>query len=220
MDATIRDMPGVTFFSRYVDDIVVLCSHKRHDLATDSIRPVVRDLLRTKGLALNNSKTQVYSSADPHQFRLIKILGYEFRVEMSKGIVQLDMSKRRFNRYKERLRMTFERHASGTGEGANTALVSRIRLLTGNHRVAKPLGITMMGVAFSNRSLSTVSPRLLELDRLLREHIDRATLPPHSLSRISNCSFADGFESVRFERFRKTLIGDLGVIWKYAAKHD
>lgn len=216
VDHAVRGLPGVTFFSRYVDDIVVICSHKRHDLARDSIKPELRVLLREKGLSLNATKTRIYSSNDPHAFRYIQLLGYEFKVTMKTGDVQLDMSKRRFERYSERLRLTFEHHAKSVGEGAHTALVSRIRLLTGNHRVAKPLGNTMMGVAFSNRSLTSVSPRLRELDLLLHEHLRKAALPAHVLAKMEHCSFTDGFELTQFERFKRGRVKQLGVIWKYA----
>jgi hypothetical protein len=222
LDETIRAIPGVTYFSRYVDDIVVLSSHKRHDLSVDAVRPVLRQRLKEKGLSLNTSKTKVYSSDDSAKYRLIQLLGYEFRVVLGTGEVTLDMSKRRFSRYNERLKASFERHASSRGEGAHLALVSRIRLLTGNHRVAKPLGNTMMGVSFSNRSMIDVSPRLIELDRILQALVQDASLPPHILEKLEALSFADGFLSTRFERFHSGAgrVKNLGVIWKYEATHN
>jgi hypothetical protein len=221
-DNAVRRMPGVTYYSRYVDDMILVSNHKSHDKAAETTRPKIRILLKALGLSLNPTKTRSYTSNDVARFRIINLLGYEFRANLRAGTVALDMSPRRFKRYRSRIDLAFDRHAIGAKStpGADTALVNRIRLLTGNYRSPRPAGSVMMGIHFSNRSLRSTSVRLRELDKILLSRASSAVVGNPARERMAELTFADGFSAVRFERFSRSHIDKLSLIWRFVGNDE
>lgn len=223
IDRAIKRLPRVTYYARYVDDIIVLSSRKSHDSPTDAVRTELRGLLRARGLSLNASKTKNFSSSEMSR-RHLRLLGYEFKLSLSRGEVDLDMSKQRFDRYVHRLDAVFHRYETmqqaGQSAGAASALVARLELLTGNHRVPQRSGNKLVGISFSNRALDQVSPRLARLDTILRDKLKSTELSPDLRTRLSSVSFSEGFSTTRFQSFSQRRLKHMGMIWKYAPKDD
>ncbi|WP_181134648.1 antiviral reverse transcriptase Drt3a [Rathayibacter sp. AY1E8] len=218
VDDTVRKIKGVIYYSRYVDDIVVISSHKSQSVAVEAVKPVLSKLLRTRGLSLNAKKTRSYSSNDRADYRILHLLGYEYRLRLREGLVELDISKRKFERYIARINAAFDRFERTAPEnvGSATALVTRVRMLTGNRRVSRSSGNTMMGISFSNRALVEPSARMALLDQHLLSRARSTTVSAGLQSRLSELTFSDGFASVRFDRFSQRQLAEAGKVWRYA----
>jgi len=135
-DRYVRDIDGVIYYSRYVDDIVVVyCRMPNVNPQWLKLRTSVQRLRNIEGLNLNKSKSEIIKMPSK-QTSCIKYLGYSFKY--SNGRVDLYMSPDKFNRYKERIDKAFSEYKKSSNTKtlvAKRLLISRIKLLTGNTRL-------------------------------------------------------------------------------------
>jgi len=108
-DNKIKSLPNVTYYSRYVDDIIIIITPKhRNEFSTvsnfeDEIKKI---LLDTTKLSINTSKTNVFDLTIENEKRThselyhLKYLGYKFEISYSKktevqksGVIREFMSK-------------------------------------------------------------------------------------------------------------------------------
>ena len=219
LDDEVRNMQGITYYSRYVDDMVIIAHHKRHSRMNDSGLPRLRILVRNQGLQLNGSKTRVLHTSDSAaQFRSFRLLGYDFKTKLSAGRVELDMSKERYDRHIRRIESIFQQYyatRTASPEGAETALVARIRLLTTNHRSPKSVGTNLSGIAFTNRALQKASPRMQKIDQHLRRRLDDPRIAARLRLRTEGMTVTKGFEEFTFSKFSPKHLANSRKIWRY-----
>lgn len=214
VDEHIRQLKGLTFYARYVDDIIAVFSPTAMDDRA-SFLPEVANAVAQRGLTLNQTKTK---SGPPHSGQpfAFEYLGYDFNV--SGGTCDLELSSKKVLRYKKRIDAAFSayRREAGTDQkGASRRLVARIKFMTGNTRLANSKGIAFTGIYYNNSELTKLG-RLGGLDAYLTHR--KASLASANLqNRVAKYSFRRGFQERPFYRYSTKTIAKIVRAWSYEA---
>lgn len=213
-----KSLDDIVFYARYVDDIIAIFAPSP---GTDS-RIYIKKLeykINEKSLSLNHLKTlqsPVDAKGNPGTRAgwEFDYLGYRFQFGNKLAI---KLSKKRLDRYKNRIDASFIRYKSQSAKdakGAYRLLVKRIRFLTGNTQLSHNKRNAYVGIYFSNSHINDNSD-LKELDI----HLRRATARISSASlksKIGVLSFVDGHQQKIFRRFhRANEFSEIVEAWKY-----
>lgn len=242
-DNKIKSLPNVTYFSRYVDDIIIIIipKHRKEIKSVLSYKNEIKKiLLSTTSLKINTSKTQVIDLTTENKERKKSItysltyLGYKFKMSYSKktennGIMSKDklpvyMSEVKLQRFKTKIDLSFVDYDklitkySTEKNPTERMLLKRIKFLTNNHQLFRRKSNVFIGVYFSNEFLSMPYLDLIELDIHLKDRI--STLPATTniklLEKLNNLSFESGFKTKSIVRFNADSFkdGKMIQIWK------
>jgi hypothetical protein len=211
IDLEIRRQDDLFYYSRYVDDMLLMFAPQRSELAGDYL-PILEGILERKGLTLNN-KTKVIDLLEEHKGDF-DYLGYSFDVSSSKLGVRL--SKRKIDKYRSRLDKAFSDYTSKCSFVPNKAadeLVLRCLFLTGNMRLFNRKSNAFIGVYFSNKYITDTS-QLAGLDFYYQHKVNG--LVNLSLKRkLSKLSFEKGFKDKLFRNFDPKQLSELSRGWKH-----
>ena len=173
-DNYMRQMSGVYYYARYVDDIVLITMDNQLNYLSQ-----MRKFLSKKALELNMSKykcSNVPEKKDRAHFSWsVDYLGYCLRYNL--GDFSLDLSSEKIKKYKEKIDVAFKDYLSSHHheKPAKNLLIKRIRYLTHNTRLFGKKSNVVVGISSSNKYI-TGNLGLSELDDYLGTKI--ATLPP------------------------------------------
>lgn len=220
IDRSIRNFPGVLFYARYVDDIVIIYCPPPNT-RTLSFRKEVASSFKSMGLKRNRAKTNIFNVASKSSFQMT-YLGYTFKVvPKAKGVdayVELRMSESKFERYKKRIDLTFAdyfKNSQLSEPKARKLLEKRVRFLTGNTRLVNNKKNVVSGIYFSNVLINNVQD-LKELDLHLKSKI--SALPNGRLkNRLSQRSFKYGFETKQYHKFSAGNLSEIVEVWKHGS---
>lgn len=220
MDSSIRNYPGVLYYARYVDDIVVIYCPPPN-VGTLNFRQLIAGSFRGLGLKRNRTKTQLFKVASKASYQMT-YLGYQFEVgpKTANGpvVVDLRMSPEKIARYKKRMDLAFDaytKHSKVSEASARRLLERRLRFLTGNTRLVNNKKNVVSGIYFSNPLLNTVQD-LVDLDAYLQTKI--ALFPTGRLkNRLAKQSFVHGFQAKRYHKFSAQNLFDIVEVWKHAS---
>ena len=213
-DRAVRIMPEVTFFARYVDDIVVVfapCSDSKRSQYRDKIIAQLDDL----GLKENPLKKD--ESPPERRGWDLTYLGYKFSFHSNTSCKTV-LSDQKFTRYQDRLKACFTRYHSQRAKNAKKAyrlLVKRIQYLTGNTQLTHSKSNAFVGIYFSSPHLTDLK-QLRNLDGQLRGLIAGVSHSPTLQAKLSNYSFQNGYEERSFRRFHKPgQFEEITKAWNY-----
>lgn len=219
-DLQVKTYPGVLFYARYVDDVVVVVENNQ-DL--EALKKVVARKLQTMSLTINAKKTREiradlkgnYGAADA-----VEYLGYRFVRSANK--LSTALTDRRKSRRLNRLDLTFKHWVStdptktSPNHGHDGILVDRLRYLAGNTKLLNSKSNVTIGLFHSNSALDNSASELEELDALLKLFLD--VHGPKMTDRVKNkvmaISFVEMFTSRPFLRLRQKRIEQIVHIWK------
>ncbi|CUJ60804.1 antiviral reverse transcriptase Drt3a [Achromobacter xylosoxidans] len=240
-DYKVASHPEVFFFSRYVDDIIIVTSARENE--ADFVRQVKNFL--PSGLNLNPSKRQIVgaenrvsptrSSAIATTLFQFDYLGYSFKVsepeknsDKSPGAhhrnVVVDIADKKISRFKKRISRSF---LDFFRTGDFSLLQDRIRFLTKNFSVynAKAGGKKIAGIFHSYPLAATDAGGMAALDRFLKDAILSRTgrissrtfplLTGAQKRRLLSNSFTDGHKKATFVHFSGTRLKEIQMCWKY-----
>ncbi len=218
IDRGIREIKGVVFYARYVDDIFILVSPS---LIEDSSAylPQVRHLIEGSGLKLNEDKTiEIKKRENSKKF---EYLGYEFTIK--KSFVAIDITKSKFDRFERRINNSFkayEKHRHRNAKGAYRLILKRIKFLTSNTRLVNSKGNAFVGIYFGNCNLNKYD-RLSKLDEVLKSQIDKVESKTLK-DKLKNLSFVKGHKERTYSKFnrhlgrnRKDEFSQIVEAWRY-----
>tara|TARA_B100000780_G_scaffold278815_1_gene253809 strand:+ start:2622 stop:3668 length:1047 start_codon:yes stop_codon:yes gene_type:complete len=94
LDREIKEIEGVVYYARYVDDILILLAPSL-TMASSACLPKVRALVEKNGLLLNEKKTIQLERLN--HSKKFEYLGYEFTLKPSR--VEIDITKSKFERF-------------------------------------------------------------------------------------------------------------------------
>lgn len=217
-DRRIKDIDGVVFYARYVDDIAVVFAPSPQTDARDFIRELEAGVI-AKGLSLNPTKTcesplDNNGRVEERNGWFFEYLGYRFSFSPK---LKVTMSGKRLARYKTRVDASFRRYESQRARNARAAyrlLVKRVRFISGNTQLSHNKSNAYVGIYFSNPHLSEESD-LKELDVHLRKSIAKLTSPSLK-AKLSRFSFVRGYRERTFRRFhRSDEFSEIVRAWKY-----
>ena len=202
LDSLLKSKPNVTYYVRYVDDIIIIFTpgNRNETIATTKYKSEVRQIINKFSLKMNDDKTEVIdirkfnSNRKQSKTYNVTYLGYKFLIPFKKEknnkgvdkIVQkplsIKMSDNKFDRYKTKVKTSFDQFIVDVGKystglnNANNKLVQRIKILTGNFRLYRRKDNVLIGIYFSNKFLTEDWQDLKSLDDLLKSEIARVSL--------------------------------------------
>ena len=239
-DKKIKSMINVTYYCRYVDDIIIIITPK-HRNETKSVRKyrneVIKLLLNSTKLTINTSKTKVIDLTPTSNDRKKSIkyvftyLGYKFLIPFSKkeNSITMDsiiilMSDEKFERFKKKIDASFSDYFasiakySANKNSTERMLIKRIKFLTNNHQLISRKSNVFIGIYFSNEFMSKPYSDLLKLDHYLNEKIKLlpSTFNSSLIDKLKKMSFEVGFTSRILLRFNSESFknGRMMKVWK------
>lgn len=240
-DRKMSRSPNVTYYARYVDDIIIVFTpeSRTENKTSDSYKNQVKSLIfQATQLAVNEDKTSVIDLRKEDRERRATInykltyLGYQFIVGYKHNLIErktkrlplvTKMSENKFERYQLKISLAFDeylRHSAkypGAESRSNRMLLQRINFISTNFRLTSRKDNVFMGIFFSNEFLSTTED-LKKLDKFLKDEIARITKPTNKylIGKLSNISFEQRFREKKTIKFNLVAFrnGKLLNIWK------
>lgn len=216
LDDALSNQPGVTFYARYVDDIIIIFANNHHHGPVDVRKKIVRDQIKSIGLSMNPRKTQYITTppTDASGRRRLSYLGYEF--DITTYPLKVDISMKRAARYRRRIEMAFQAHGGASADpSVDRMLFDRIRFLAGNTRLSNNKRQALVGIYFSNSLMRDPSARMTGLDTYYRRTLSSASLPATLQSKLAGISFVEGFERRTYCVFSPKRLQQIVKIWKH-----
>jgi hypothetical protein len=214
IDQDIRDISGVTYYARYVDDILIVFTPFPNNLSRDYEKDIKKIIEDKYGLIINQNKTQKIDLTSNLRNCTLEYLGY--RIGFGTSNVVIDLSRKKISKYRDRITKSFDHYLNFSKvneKKARKLLVKRIRFLTGNTKLSNNKKNIMVGIYYSNSQLT--NPRQLNtLDSFLFNQINTQIVPANLKKRLFDFKFIDGFKGKRFSSFTTQELSDIMEIWK------
>ncbi|KJD34994.1 reverse transcriptase [Tamlana sedimentorum] len=239
-DKKVKSLNNVTYYCRYVDDIVIIITpnHKNESKSIKTYKNEVKNiLLSSTRLKINTIKTKVIDLTPNNQDRKRSIkyeltyLGYKFIISYSKkeksitkDDIQIVMSNDKFERYKKKIDNSFSDYYTSIAKysakksSTERMLLKRIKFLTNNHQLLRRKSNVFIGIYFSNEFLSMPYSDLKKLDNYLKGKITALPSCTNSqlIDKLKKMSFENGFKTKSLVRFNTKSYknGKMTQIWK------
>jgi hypothetical protein len=214
LDRSIRSMPNILFYGRYVDDIVIVRGDKVHgDTAPATVLTTLEESLTSLKLKLNHSKSQARALTQHGHLSKFDFLGYSFFYDGGK--LRITLTNERAARLRQRVDLALDAwdKADPSNHGRRRLLLARLRFLTGNTRLTNNKRNAMVGIFFSNELLS--SPDALgSLDKYLTKRLSKSTFPKEMVPLIAELSFVAGFKTRVVRRFTPEELIKIRGAWR------
>jgi hypothetical protein len=215
IDFRIQLLPTVTYYARYVDDIIIIftpvSSNDNQDYAM-----LVKEIIEPKGLTINTTKTYVADLRRGTGPKQLEFLGYKFHFgELNQEII-VKLTDKKINKYKDRIVSMLNQYNAEfkyNPKRSRRLLLYRIKYLTGNTRLINNKNKVLIGIYFTHNLLTTLED-LTTLDTYLQEKIDELIVSEKLKNRLTAFRFEQGFSSKRFTHFSPKQITEILKVWK------
>lgn len=219
-DSQLKTHPGVLFYARYVDDVIMVLESEQVLMA---VKLVATEALQALCLKPNASKTYDIVSDPKGDYPAgvaIEYLGYTFAREG--GELRTGLTDKRKERRKRRLELALQAwldtapNAVWPNHGHNGVLLDRVRYLAGNTKLLNSKSNVAIGLYFSNSALDQGSAELTELDAILTDFCTQnaTRMPDKFRNRLESVSFERMFASKEFLRFPRKRIERIVSVWE------
>lgn len=219
------------YYFRFVDDFIII-KYGYEDLSQD-IKSNVFKLVESENLKINEDKTfGVFHALDNRQEKIYEFdyLGYKFKVRLPKQkeyrgkrlffnpeILSIDISDKKFERYKYRINKAFEVYSKEISYPyAINNLYSRIVFLTGNTSFNSYRSKKFIGAYYNNKFITSYKEsRLFRLDCFLKgkisyfENFRSLTFP----QQVKDLSFEKGFNQRAYKKISHKKIHHIKKVW-------
>ncbi|MCC3293774.1 RNA-directed DNA polymerase [Arthrobacter sp. zg-Y411] len=207
-------MDGVIMYLRYVDDIVIVANALPGLPTLGQHMDRLKKIIVSHGLFLNATKTKAFQTPSEKNFKEnVEFLGYDY-ILTERG-VKLDISKKRFDRYKQRVLISLDAHLQQNTQRSYLMLVERMRYLMGNTRLSNNRRQALIGIYFSNSALPEVGTRIRALDAFTRQEIQKRIADPEQAKQLLRMNFEDGFRRRTFSALSPGRISSIVKVWKH-----
>lgn len=181
IDSRIKGIPGVYFYQRYVDDMVVLIYPKDASQTPSVYYDDICKIVNSKGLELHlKSEENKTKLIDSRKTGIISFSYLGYHIQIRKGKVSFTLSHDKYSHYEEWLRQAFRTFkydlSSEKRQGsALTRLLHQLRMMTSNYHLAGNKHYIMSGI-FYKYPLLTSTSQLVNLDDLLSEELRKLSV--------------------------------------------
>ena len=212
LDEELGETKDLTFYSRYVDDLILVYSPnlvKDKNLYLHQIKKVVD----RSWLSLNQKTKAIDLTSDSKDE--FEYLGYRF-IFQGKEVV-LRLSGKRVAKYKKRIDNAFHQYSKNflfNPKKTRRLLIDKVRFLTGNTRLLNAKSKAFTGVYFNNMHINDISD-LEEIDLYLQSKFILIS-DPSLTRRIRKFSFVEGYERKIFRNFTAAGLKEITRGWKDA----
>lgn len=214
IDDDIKDLQGVTYYARYVDDIIIIFTPSPSEGSRHYLQEVKDIVEKRHKVRLNTAKTQsidLQTHGAPHSF---DYLGYE--ISFGTGVVKTQLTSSKIQKYRIRVKSAFDHYVNYSKvdeKAARRILIKRIRFLTGNTRLTNNKKNILVGIYYSNNHLTELF-QLNAIDGYLEGQIRRKISPPHLKARLRKYRFRTGYEQRRFSPFTTSELSEIMEVWQ------
>ena len=188
IDAEISTLPGVYYYKRYVDDVVIVANP---DLgAPKDYWDKLNQIINGADLTIHDDSEKAHAALWDKDVASDEFTYLGYRFKYSKGHLDVLLSKKRDDKYRKLIDAIFEIYeecALGKAwkykdkrKEALHQLIARLRVLTGNGLLQGRKCFVASGVYYTNKFI-TDTKQLEELDRYLCDVIDNRFNPPACL---------------------------------------
>lgn len=214
IDKQIKSLPTVTYYARYVDDIIIIFTPTSTKDNRDYLKKI-DEIIETKfSLTRNKLKTNEFDLIDTPKSCNSEYLGYQ--IHFGNCPVSFKLTTNKKKRYKRRIDLILDSYLNFSKvdeKRARKILIKRIKFITGNTRLLNNKKNIIVGVYYSN-NLLTDSSDFRGLDTYLTYKINAEIVSPIVRTRLSKYNFLDGFENKRFTPFTTNDLSKILEIWK------
>lgn len=197
VDDKIKSLQDVTYYERFVDDLIIVFSPNKEKHMGDYLK-LVKNIIKERGLSLNSKTKELDLFTQSNKD--FEYLGYKFR--LTSGRCDIKMSSNKTQKIRNRIDKSFSeynQYVKKTPKKATQSLLLRIKFLTGNTRLHNSKSNAFVGIYFSNRFITDISD-LSGLDAYLSHKLN--SIQDNKLKkRMSKLSFKEGFENKIFRKF-------------------
>ena len=219
IDNKIKSLPNITYYARYVDDIIVIFTPNAVYNNSNYLQDI-RDIIEKEELETNEDKTAGIGK-ETYKF---DFLGYNFKKNCKEDII-IGITKTKLKKYKNKIDIAidlYNKESKFDEKKARKLLVKRLKYLTENTRLLNVKKDIVIGIYFLNRMLTSYAS-LEALDKYLKNKIDK-DLKPHSKlkhidsdrlkNRLQKFSFKEGFKKKKFCEFTTKDFQTILKPWK------
>lgn len=213
VDRKIREIPNLVLYCRFVDDIVAVFARPPSGVYQGSYKDRILKEFSKWDLSHNHEKTKEIDLSKPGE-KEFDYLGYRFILHSNKW--NINPSATKIDKYKMRINAAFkdyERQSSQNSRRAYRDLVSRVKYLTGNTRLANSKSSVVTGIYFNNSIVTDLSNFEL-LDQYLRNHVQKIRRSKLR-KRLKKYKFTDGFTQRKFHNFSAQELQAIVSVWKH-----
>jgi len=203
IDKEISSLNDVTYYARYVDDIIIVFTPTTNQKTPTYIDQVKSIMETNTGLKMNPAKTNELDLVKSNAACELNFLGYQFQFKDLK-FVQVKMTNDKINKYKSRITnaiQEFNTQSKFDSRGARRILIHRLNFLTGNTRLENNKANVLVGIYYTNNLISEPYDDLVALDNFLASEVDANIANPDLRSRLKLFSFKKGFVERKYVNF-------------------
>lgn len=222
-DNYIKNLKNVTYYARYVDDIITVFTPNNKYDSTDYLNLIDEKITRY-GLARNtdiSKNEQIDMRQNSINFNF-DFLGYNLNYS---GELKIDLSNNKFQKLKRKIELSIDAYNTSSKfneKQARKELIKRVKYLTGNTRLLGVKKDILIGIYFSNQYLNDLS-KLKNLDTFFHNGMINHKLKPYHLlsidslqlkNKLKTFSFENNFNNKKFYKFSNKDLKEILSIWR------
>lgn len=205
IDKGISSLKDVTYYARYVDDIIIVFTPTTNKTVPTYIDQVKKIIETDTGLKMNlkPEKTKEIDLIISNGASDLSFLGYKFEFNNLK-FTQIRLTEDKLKKHKGRITnaiQDFNTQKKFDARGARRILIHRLNFLTGNTRLENNKANILIGIYYTNSLLSQPLEDLTDLDNFLNDQIDTSIANADLRKRLKLFSFKKGFEEKKYVNF-------------------
>ena len=223
-DKWIRQFPGVYYYARYVDDIIVFANSKNTILdLKNQLNPQLKSL--AEGLVVNDSKTRQYDINKIPDSDPLEYLGYKFivnKIKKNEKSLVISIADSKVNKIKTRIIFAFLDFLKTKDF---ELLKVRMKFLTGNYSIRKSTSGNDLKAGIYYNYLNVTDLKVFDELNLFYQKVIFSKM--HSFGRkisseltndqktiLSKYSFKHGFTKKTYCSFLPSDINKIKSCWK------
>ena len=198
IDRQIKSLPTVSYYARYVDDIIIVFTPISTEDSRDYLGEIDKIIETKYFLTRNKTKTKKCNLV-PESISCKRKCSEEFdylgyNIKFGNGAIKLRLTANKIKRYIHRIDLVIKSYlayAKVNEKRARKILVKRLKFLTGNTRLLNNKKNILVGVFYSN-NLLTDSSDFKCLDIYLTDEIQSKISVVHLKTRLAKYKFEEG----------------------------
>ena len=172
VDKDIMALKNVSYYARYVDDIIIIFTPSLANHNRDYFKEVEEILTDKHHLDMKSQKTFKYDLESARNSYSMEYLGYKYF--FGNGTIKTKLTTNKVKKYKKRIELAIDNFLNLKkidSKEAKRILVKRVRFITGNTRLRNNKKNVLIGIYYSNCQLTELND-LIGLDRYLQAKIN------------------------------------------------
>lgn len=217
LDECLKKIPGLIYYSRYVDDIVMVFGYEP-TMTNAYFKEKIKSVCEELGLKYHDKKTKILQVDKGKKSESFEFLGYRIIFNTSSAdketYIDFDLSDKKKQKLQNRVKKSFEQYNRAKNKRTGGHLLyNRIRFLTSNTKLVNNKNNIVVGIYCSNKFL-TKKESLEELDSYLYGLSD--LLKDKKMSKkLKDLSFFRGWKEKTYHKHSSNALKRITEIWHH-----